>query len=175
MTAAITCPDYVAVEGSRRCRDFLAGGGCARADHHECLEWRKANPLRAPAAVPAASPAVPASGPPSAAPPSETPVGRDLFGARVPAPSAPRKAATESAAPIAVSVEPAFLSAADVASFGQLGAEVCLLSPELGPVWIVPAPTGQDRRELTGEQLAFLVNACTALPGSRVVALDRRR
>jgi hypothetical protein len=158
----ITCPDYDAAEGSRRCRDFLQGGGCARADRLECTEWRKANPLRPRASELPASPPLAPRGLPVPPAATDAVVTRDRVEALALAP--PR-----------ASTAPTFLSAADVASFRDLGAEVCLASPELGSVWIVAAPTGQDRRELTPEQLAVLVNACIALPGAHVVAIDRRR
>jgi hypothetical protein len=65
------------------------------------------------------------------------------------------------------------VSEADIASFRAMGAEVCLLSPEIGEVWVVPELTGQDRREVLPEQVAMLVNTAVAFPGSRVVALRR--
>jgi hypothetical protein len=165
----ITCPDYAAAKGARRCRHFQDGGGCALASHDECVEWRKANPGRpAPAKVAAAD------GPG---------VERDLFGEPLPPPQAPRR---PSPGPLA-EPEPGrapraddaparapVITEADVESFRALGAEVCLLSPELGEVWIVPEPTAEDRCELLPEQLALLVHATAAFPGSRVVAFQRR-
>jgi hypothetical protein len=54
-----------------------------------------------------------------------------------------------------------------------MGAEVCLDLPGLGETWVVADLTGQDRREILPEQLAFLANTAAAFPGSRVVALRR--
>jgi hypothetical protein len=101
------------------------------------------------------------------------PVQRDLFGEPLPAPKAPPRTAPP-VARAGAPATPAVVSEADVASFRAHGAEVCVAFPEVGPVWIVPARTGQDRRELLPEQLALLVNAVAALPGSRWVELRRR-
>jgi hypothetical protein len=40
------CPDYEPPPGSRRCRSFIAGGGCSRPEHPVCIEWQRANPDR---------------------------------------------------------------------------------------------------------------------------------
>lgn len=40
------CPDYVRLPGSRRCRSFIEGGACSRAEHPICIEWQRANPHR---------------------------------------------------------------------------------------------------------------------------------
>lgn len=40
------CPDYEPLPGSRRCRSFIAGGGCSRPDHPVCVEWQRANANR---------------------------------------------------------------------------------------------------------------------------------
>ncbi len=61
----------------------------------------------------------------------------------------------------------------DIASFKVLGVEVCLSSPELGEVWLVPAYTSSDRRELTAEHAALITAACSAFPGSRVVSFKK--
>jgi hypothetical protein len=41
--SAFTCPHYDPVPGSKRCRQYLDGGACARPDEFMCLEWLKAN------------------------------------------------------------------------------------------------------------------------------------
>ena len=40
------CPDYEPLPGSRRCRSFIAGGGCSRPEHPVCIEWQRANANR---------------------------------------------------------------------------------------------------------------------------------
>ncbi|WP_233607558.1 hypothetical protein ACIHQR_29925 [Corallococcus coralloides] len=62
----------------------------------------------------------------------------------------------------------------DIASFKALGAEVCFASEAYGEVWLVPAYTGQARKELTPEHAATLVRVLSAFPGSRVLSFEKR-
>jgi len=41
--STFTCADYDPLPGSKRCRSYLANGGCAREDHFMCEEWMKAS------------------------------------------------------------------------------------------------------------------------------------
>jgi hypothetical protein len=167
-SAAVDCAEYVALAGSRRCRFFEDGGGCAIAGRSECVVWRRANP-----GLP---------GPAAEAPGAPQRLQQELFaGAQEPAPAPRRPAAAPSPTPAqrrapgadsgAALAGP--VSEADVAAFRGMHAEVCLDLPGLGETWIVPELTGQDRREILPEQLAFLANTAAAFPGSRVVALRR--
>ncbi|WP_236069469.1 hypothetical protein [Citreicoccus inhibens] len=60
-----------------------------------------------------------------------------------------------------------------IASFRALRAEVCFASETYGEVWLVPAYTGQSRKELTPEHAATLVRVLSAFPGSRVTSFER--
>jgi hypothetical protein len=82
--------------------------------------------------------------------------------------------ASRSAATQQVHICAASLTEADLARFRALGADFCLFSPDVGEVWIVSEPSGKERTEITVEQVAVLVGAVAALPGSCVVALRRR-
>lgn len=55
---------------------------------------------------------------------------------------------------------------ADVESFVALGAEVCFIGPDHGRLWLVPAYTGQSRREVSAADLMRLVQLRRAFPGS---------
>ena len=159
----ITCPKYVRGEG-KRCRHYVATGGCTLPDETICIEWAKANPRAS--ASPAPEPA------------------RDLFGNAVPpAPPGPRKdAAAQAAGPRAPLPEPTpidvkqvrGLRAEDIDSFRALGVEVCFESERYGEIWLVPAYTGQARREITPENLATLVCVALVFPGAHAVRIDQR-
>jgi len=62
----------------------------------------------------------------------------------------------------------------DIESFKALGVEVCLQSESFGELWLVPAYTGQPRRELTPEHLATVLHALSVFPGSRVTGFHKR-
>src|SRR5262249_11068336 len=136
----------------KRCKDYQDGGTCARADTFVCLEWAKVNGHRLPIVPPP--------------PPSGGAAPRDPSGTAGPVPPAPEPPASSR-----VHITATGLTEADVARFRALGTEVCLFSPEVGEVWIVPAPTGEERTEITVDQLAVIANAVAAFPGSCVVAL----
>lgn len=65
------------------------------------------------------------------------------------------------------------ISDRDLASFKALEAEVCLSTDDLGEVWLVPAYTGQARREVSLDHAALLAAVCSAFPGARVIRFDR--
>jgi hypothetical protein len=59
------------------------------------------------------------------------------------------------------------LTADDVASFRALRAEVCVESPTLGEVWLVPEYTGAQRREIIPEHAMKVAAILDAFPGAR--------
>ena len=170
--STFTCADYDPLPGSKRCRSYLANGGCAREDHFMCEEWMKAN-----------GQAVPAPGEVQAV----TEPARDLFGNPLPEEPLAKKptvAAAPTPSPKAspVAVEPAAerdaplvrnLTDEDIASFKALGVEVCIASEELGEVWLVPEYTEQDRRELRIDHAATLTAVCATFPGAKVTSFEK--
>lgn len=64
--------------------------------------------------------------------------------------------------------------AEDIESFKALGVEVCVRSDDYGDLWLVPAYTGQPRKEITPEHLATIARVLEAFPWSRVVAFDKK-
>ena len=158
----VTCPDFEAISGTKRCRHYLAGGACSRPDHFMCDEWLKVNP------------------PPARARPPEQ---SQLFGPPVPLPNkAPSAVPPQRAAP---AVRPSIASPElqlnaqnlreeDVASFKALGIEVCLATEAVGEVWLVPEYTGGERTELSIEHAALLAAVGAVFPGAKVTALLRR-
>jgi hypothetical protein len=168
--AAFTCRDYEPLPGSKRCRSYLANGGCARDDHFMCEEWVKANGQ--------------AVQPPGEVPPEPA---RDLFGNALPDEPPPKKLATENASPPPSKAAPFSeqlaaerdaplvrnLTDEDIASFKALGVEVCIASEEIGEVWIVPEYTGQERRELRIDHAATLTAVCATFPGAKVTSFEK--
>lgn len=63
------------------------------------------------------------------------------------------------------------LGAAEAEAFRKLGLEVEMASP-FGTVWLVPERTGQDRFELTPEEMATLVDV-VRLFGGKIARLSR--
>jgi hypothetical protein len=55
----------------------------------------------------------------------------------------------------------------DLASFQALGVEVCVVSPTLGEIWLVPAYTGAERREITPEHAMTVAALVRAFPGAQ--------
>jgi hypothetical protein len=160
-TPPVSCPKYEPVPGSRRCRDYLPNGGCARPDEFMCVEWLKAN-----GHARAANP------PPE---PTPAPLERDLFGAPyVPPADAPARArpATPTPAATTAPATPA-VTATALASFQALGVEVRVESDDLGELWLVPAYTGSGRQELSLDHAELLATLCSALPSARITALVR--
>jgi hypothetical protein len=52
-----------------------------------------------------------------------------------------------------------------------LGAEVCIKSPTMGEVWLVPAPTGAPRLEVTTKLLDLITRVASTFPSAKVTAL----
>lgn len=165
----VTCERYTRGEG-KRCAHYTASGACTLPGESACLEWLKANGSRARATATARLPTPP-------------PVARDLFGHPIPdakpalkaKPVTPAATETTTAAPV---ISPAIdglrgLTTDDIASFKALGAEVHFKSDTYGDVWLVPAYTGQSRKELTPEHAATIVRVLAAFPGSRVLAFNK--
>ena len=142
--AGITCPKYVRGEG-KRCVHFKPGGACALPDEFMCVEWLKRNSPSTAAAV----------APPPTAPPH---------------PAEP--AVTRDAEP-ATTFELRGLTSEDIASFRSLGVEVKLKSEAYGELWLVPAYTGQSRKELTPEHAATVLRVLEAFPGSQVISFEK--
>jgi hypothetical protein len=169
--AGITCERYVRGEG-KRCAHYVSNGACALPDEFMCVEWLKANEP---------GPRPPESSPPPVvapvAPPSPAVV-RDLFGNPVPQVEAPAPKPSPAHHPVVAApvVQPTPIDISrlrgftteDIESFKALGVEVCLQSESFGELWLVPAYTGQPRRELTPEHLATVLHALSVFPGSRV-------
>lgn len=170
--AAFTCPDYDAPPGSKRCRSYLANGGCAREDHFICEEWMKANGQAAPAPVEA-----------------KPEPARDLFGNTLPDDPPAKKSAVQIASPLSPTSKASPVAAGsvaeadvplvrnltdeDIASFKALGVEVCIASEDIGEVWLVPEYTGQDRRELRIDHAATLTAVCATFPGAKVSSFEK--
>ncbi|TQF09651.1 hypothetical protein FJV41_43535 [Myxococcus llanfairpwllgwyngyllgogerychwyrndrobwllllantysiliogogogochensis] len=173
----VTCEAYVRGEG-KHCLHYRTGGGCTLPGVGTCTEWLKVNQQpRAPREeVAPPSPALPAKSAPAA---------MDLFGhpltdagskkpalapASKPAPPVPSPGVKELDAEVLRG-----LTDEDIASFKSLNAEVCFRSETYGEVWLVPAYTGQARKELTPEHAATLVRVLSAFPGSRVMSFEKRQ
>ncbi len=172
--AGITCERYLRGEG-KRCAHYVSNGACSLPDEFMCVEWLKVNEPGPPPAEPRPAPAV------APDPPSVAGVVRDLFGNPVPEVKAPAaKALPSTSAPMSAPLipEPSPIDISrlrgfttdDIESFKALGVEVCLQSESIGELWLVPAYTGQPRRELTPEHLATVLHALSVFPGSRVTA-----
>ncbi len=146
------CVKYEAIAGGKRCRHYLDNGACTRGDELMCVEWLRANGhTEAPDLAPA-------------------PLVGGTLGRRPPLPTAAHVVSLEredSAPP-----PPRGLTSDDIESFKALGAAVCLKTPHLGEVWLVPRYTGRDRRELTLEHVATLYHVLAVFPDAQVVAFD---
>ena len=180
-----TCPHYAPVPGTKRCQSYQDGGTCARPDFFLCTEWEKRNRHRLPVARRddngAAADA--ANGPHPA--PQALPVPTDLFGNPAPelAPPKETRKPVPTPAPAAVTANATEdrppsrplrgLTTEDIESFKALGVEVCLRSEAFGDVWLVPAYTGGDRKEITPEHAATICRVLEAFPGSEVVAFEK--
>jgi len=171
--AGFDCQRYEATAGSKRCRYYHDGGGCHRPDAEEgrCIEWLKVN---APSAFAS-----------STTRRAQPPVDRDLFGNPIQPDERPRVASSKSARPQPETLAPTPPSSSkpplvrnvtdeEIASFKELGVEVCIRSEALGDVYLVPVYTGQDRTELSIEHSLTLTAICATFPGAKVVELKRR-
>lgn len=180
--SGVTCEAYVRGEG-KHCLHYRSGGGCALPSvGGTCTEWLKVNRQARPHRDVAA--------PPALVPPAKSvPAAVDLFGhplteagSKKLAPAPASKPAPPAASPAVKlpEAEPSLsalrgLTDEDIASFKSLGAEVCFASEAYGEVWLVPAYTGQARKELTPEHAATLVRVLSAFPGSRVMSFEKRQ
>ena len=54
-----------------------------------------------------------------------------------------------------------------------LGVEVLLHSETYGDVWLVPAYTGRERKEITPEHAATLARVMSVFPGSHIVSFEK--
>lgn len=177
----VTCEAYVRGEG-KHCLHYRTGGGCTLPSVGTCTEWLKVNG-QATTRRDVAAPHVPVP------PAKSAPAAVDLFGhplteagskknapapASKPAPPAPSPNVKELDAESPLSALRG-LTDEDIASFKALGAEVCFASETYGEVWLVPAYTGQARKELTPEHAATLVRVLSAFPGSRVMSFEKRQ
>ncbi|WP_426747397.1 hypothetical protein VZQ01_07970 [Myxococcus faecalis] len=174
----VTCEAYVRGEG-KHCFHYRTGGRCTLPSvGGTCTEWLKVNRQARPPRDVAA--------PPVPAPPTKAaPVAVDLFGHPLPESDSkkPAPAPASKPAPPVPSPDVKGLAAQalrgltdeDIASFKALNAEVCFASETYGKVWLVPAYTGQARRELTPEHAATLVRVLSAFPGSRVLSFEKRQ
>lgn len=172
VTRKITCPRYKRSSDGRRCVHYHAGGRCARPGGSDavCVEWVKVNGAPAPL-----------GGRPGPRP--EPGPHLDLFGNPT-QPTTPRRGSsrppvaksTDRAAPPTATTKPPLIrnvSDEEVASFKELGAEVCIRSDEVGELWLVPKYTGADRQELSVEHSITLTTICAAFPGAKVVTIKR--
>lgn len=175
----ITCEKYTRGEDGKRCIHFQQGGTCALPDEFVCTEWQKHNgPNKRTLPVVAAAPVIEHA-------PAPKPVARDLFGNPLPeVTTAPAPKASTPAAPIAKPPTDADAPAVDVdklrgfttddiESFKALGVEVLLHSETYGDVWLVPAYTGSDRKEITPEHAATLARVMSVFPGSHIVSFEK--
>jgi hypothetical protein len=179
----VTCETYVRGE-DKRCLRYRPGGGCALPSVGTCTEWLKVNG-QARLRPGVAAPPAPASPVPLE---KHAPASVDLFGhplteagskkhalasSSKPAPPAPLLDVKEPDAEAPLSPLRG-LTDEDIASFNALGTEVCFASETYGEVWLVPAYTGQVRKELTPEHAATLVRVLSAFPGSCVMSFVKR-
>ena len=155
-----TCPDYEQSGKGKRCTHYVEGGACYLDSHDHCVEWLKANTTQQ---TPPASPRpeddsgfqlTPEPQPPTAATATET---------------EPPKPAWPDYRDIPVVRN---VSDEEIEAFRELGVEVCLATENCGEVWIVPTPTGKDRKEITIDHACTLAAICSAFPGSKVSRFD---
>ena len=174
--SGITCPHYDPLPGQKRCRSYLKGGACSRADELMCTEWLKANGHTVVQDQAATSQA------PEPEASAERKPATDLFGNPVTQPRGLQKSTQEKQpAPILTQhtgehellPPPPGLTAEDISSFKELGVEVCLQSEAVGEVWLVASYTGKDRREITPEHAATLHHLLQVFPGSHVMSFDK--
>ncbi|WP_223643811.1 hypothetical protein NVS55_08360 [Myxococcus stipitatus] len=176
----ITCEKYTRGEG-KRCLHFQQGGTCLLPDEFVCTEWQKHNgPNKRTLPVVAPAPVL-------EEPPAPKPVARDLFGNPLPevatpapapkaSPPAPMTVAPRSDADATPAVDVDQLrgfTTDNIESFKALGVEVLLRSETYGDVWLVPAYTGRDRKEITPEHAATLARVMSVFPGSHIVSFEK--
>ena len=166
----ITCEKYTRGEG-KRCAHYASNGACLRDDEFMCVEWLKANGSKPARALPVVT-----------EPPK--PIARDLFGNPLPEvaapPSTPKPSTPASIAKPEADAKPTVdvdqlrgFTTEDIESFKALGVEVLLHSETYGDVWLVPAYTGQPRKELTPEHAATIARVLSVFPGSHIVSFEK--
>ena len=160
----ITCEKYTRGEDGKRCIHFQQGGTCALPDEFVCTEWQKHNgpnkrtlPVVAPAPVVEDTPAPKPAAKVSTAP---API------ALAPKPDADAQPAVDVDQLRGFTTE-------DIESFKALGVEVLLHSETYGDVWLVPAYTGRERKEITPEHAATLARVMSVFPGSHIVSFEK--
>ncbi|MCG8420852.1 MAG: hypothetical protein MJE77_23270 [Proteobacteria bacterium] len=106
---------------------------------------------------------------------------RDLLGEPI-RPAAPKTSrAAKRPVPVAqVSVEaPAVcrccISEDEIASFRELGVELCLSLDTACDVWVVPVYTNAPRTEISLGHVAILRRLMQAFPGTRITSFHRER
>lgn len=153
----LTCEQYVRGQANR-CQHFLVNGACSLPSEFMCREWLKINNHR------------------------PLPPAKDLFGNPLPDPPAKKQVKPRPVVPAIKPPLPAVhqptvprwgLTTQNIESFRALKAEVCLWSQANGDLWLVPAYTGQPRKEITSDHLATIAQVLDAFPGSRVVAFEK--
>lgn len=175
----ITCEKYTRGPDGKRCIHFHQGGTCALPDEFVCTEWQKHNgPNKRTLSVVAPALVVEAPAPKS--------VARDLFGNPLPEIAQPAAKASTPPAPMALAPKPDAdaqptvdvdqlrgFTTEDIESFKALGVEVLLRSETYGEVWLVPAYTGRERKEITPEHAATLARVMSVFPGSHIVSFEK--
>jgi hypothetical protein len=173
----ITCEKYVRGEG-KRCVHYVANGACALPDDFMCVEWLKANGPKPARDGVRSLPIVTETETPK---PEPRLAARDLFGNQIPeveqpAPTlkpAPLPRTASDAAPAIDVDQLRGFTTEDIESFKALGLEVQLHSETYGELWLVPAYTGQPRKEITPEHAATLMRVLSVFPGSHIVAFEK--
>jgi len=156
--AEITCVRYES-DGSRRCRHYEGAGQCALPELVECVEWRKLNPTALALARP------PVVG-------GTLPLFQDDVSVQSRSQPVPARAAAAPAPFVAPPPEPlTSLTAEQLESFRALEVEVCMSSPMIGELWLVPRYRDTSRREISIDDAATLVAIVAAFPGAQVAAL----
>ncbi len=191
ISSGIACPEYEAMEMTKRCRYFNDDRSCQLTAHPVCEEWLRSNPEKT---IPNPSSATFVESnpdykiavveglhfrpgwkakmlerltdfpPPVRATPSTT----NEQSAQAPKPTPPPSPAVVAVgkqAPFTVEGVP---SEIEVASFRALGVEVCITNDTVGELWLVPKYTDAKRKEITPEHLLTLCRLIAAFPGCSV-------
>jgi len=168
--SSIECPHYVAIAGTRRCRSYLEGGGCAREDTFLCTEWLRKNP----------SQRATKQSTPMASPPQAPPASTDLFGqvVRVQPSGTPAesKLSRTSAIPLPAPTAPSLarpITEDQIKALEALGIELCVRTDAVVELWLVPAQTGAPRNEMTFRDAAAVAAMCAVFPGAEVTQFRR--
>jgi hypothetical protein len=168
--SSIECPHYVAIAGTRRCRSYLDGGGCAREDTFLCTEWLRKNPPQR----------ATKQSTPMASPPQVPAASTDLFGQVVrvqpSSTSGESKRSRTSAIPLPAQTAPSLarpITEDQIRALEALGIELCVRADAIGELWLVPAYTGAERNEMTFRDAATIAAMCAVFPGAEVTQFHR--